>query len=212
MNDNTKIKLFLDADDTILQSSETIIKMLNEKYNINPPKTVEDIGDWGYRSIYKNLSSAEVDQLYESDIFFNDVAINPVFWDFYTKYRDQLDISVVTKGTRVNIEKKKKYLDEAFNNQYTYYGIVLVKDEFNRVIRNYDKSKIDMSGGIQIDDRADCLENTNAAVKILIRNGERYWNKPILCANMPNNVYIVNNWNEAIEIILFMYNNPTLFE
>ena len=34
-----KIKLFIDADDTILESSKTFIEILNERFNISPPKT-----------------------------------------------------------------------------------------------------------------------------------------------------------------------------
>ena len=34
--DNNRITLYLDADDTILLSSEAVIKILNKKYNIYP--------------------------------------------------------------------------------------------------------------------------------------------------------------------------------
>ena len=132
--------------------------------------------------------------------------------NFYNNHHNQFEFTVITKGTQLNIEKKKKYLDSVFGNNYKYYGMVLVKDEFDNAVRNYDKTSVDMSGGIQIDDRADCLRDTNASVKILIQNGDRYWNNPTLCANAPNNLYIVHNWNEVVEILLFIYNNKYLLD
>ena len=50
-NQYNKIKLFIDADDTILESSKTVINILNKRFNISPPKTYDDIRDWGYRSM-----------------------------------------------------------------------------------------------------------------------------------------------------------------
>lgn len=58
-----------------------------------------------------------------------------------------------------------------------------------------------MSGGIQIDDRVDCLKDTNAGVKILITNGRRFsWNDPEKCVGIEN-LYIVNNWDEATQVV-----------
>ena len=82
---NNRITLYLDADDTILLSSEAVIKILNKKYNINPPKTINGMKDWGYRSIYKYITTKEVENIYESDEFFNMVEFDPLFLDFYNK-------------------------------------------------------------------------------------------------------------------------------
>ena len=51
MENQRKIRLFIDADDTILESSKAAINILNKKFNIVPQKTYDDMKDWGYRSI-----------------------------------------------------------------------------------------------------------------------------------------------------------------
>ena len=37
------VTLYVDADDTILDSSKAVIEILNEKYNLSPAKTILDI-------------------------------------------------------------------------------------------------------------------------------------------------------------------------
>ena len=108
--DNNRITLYLDADDTILLSSEAVIKILNKKYNINPPKTINNMKDWEYRSIHKNITIEEVEGIYESDEFFNRVEFDPLFLDFYNKNKNKVNIVIVTKGTELNVIKKEKYI------------------------------------------------------------------------------------------------------
>lgn len=55
--ENKKIKLFLDADDTILKSSKTVVDILNKRFNISPPKTERDVKDWKYRSVYHQCTN-----------------------------------------------------------------------------------------------------------------------------------------------------------
>ena len=78
-----KIKLFIDADDTILESSKAFIEILNERFNISPPKTYEDLKDWCYRSIYHFCTKDIINEIYDSDIFFEKVKINEIFKNFY---------------------------------------------------------------------------------------------------------------------------------
>ena len=61
-----------------------------------------------------------------------------------------------------------------------------------------------MRGGIQIDDRTDCLASTNASIKILLKNGEHYWNSSLTYANIEN-LYATSSWEEIIEILLFFH-------
>ena len=208
---DTKIKLFLDADDTVLQSSETIISILNNKYNINPPKSLNDLKDWGFRSIYKNLTRHDVGALFESDEFFDKVQISKTFANFYALNKDKFDVTIVTTGTRENLDKKKTYFEKAFGSEMRYVGLPFLKDEFGEYVWNYDKSSVDMQYGIQIDDRIDALRDTNASLKILIKNGDYHWNQAEYYANIPN-LYVVHSWEEAIQIILFAYDNHSIFK
>ena len=68
-----KIKVYIDADDTILDSSVAIIDILNKKNNTN--KTIHDLRDWNYRDIDGTMNGDKILELYESEEFFNTVKI-----------------------------------------------------------------------------------------------------------------------------------------
>jgi hypothetical protein len=189
-----KINLFVDADDTILNSSETIIDMLNEKYGIEPKKTVEDLADWNYRSIQKNMTSEEVFKMYDSEEFFERVQIIKDFENFIWDNLDNLNVKIISKGHPINLALKADF----FKREMPYSDFIPLL--FNEC-HSFDKSSVDMRGGIQIDDRTDCLLSTNASIKILITNGRKLgWNKiPV----NEENFYVVQDWKEALEIINF---------
>ena len=77
-------------------------------------------------------------------------------------------------------------------------------DFYGSTDKSCDKSFVDMSGGIFIDDNVDCLRTSNAKVKILIKNNvDTKWNEI-----KPNEeIYVVNTWDEILEIIDFFYKN-----
>ena len=207
---NNRISLYLDADDTILLSSEAVIKILNKKYSINPPKTIDSMRDWEYRSIYKYITTKEVEDIYESDEFFNMVEFDPLFLDFYNKNKNKINVVIVTKGTELNVTKKEKYIKSILGEDIEYIGMTFKYDVDGKRIKDYSKTNINMKHGIQIDDRTDALVNTNANVKILINNDRvRTWNQHY--ENI-NNLYITKDWNEISQILLFAYDNHFIFK
>lgn len=204
MKNKNKIKLFIDADDTILKSSQTTIDILNKKFNIIPPKTYDDVRDWGYKSIYGQCTNEIINDVYDSDEFFERVKIYEDFLDFYNSHENDFEWYIVTKGHEKNIENKEKYFKE-YLPQAKVIGCKF-KSYDNK---EYDKSHIDMSYGIQIDDRTDCLMGTNANIKILFKNrNERYWNQT---SSVNEDIYIVNEWNEIINLLKFAVDNPDPF-
>ena len=48
-----KQKIYIDIDDVLINTSEVVIELLNLTYDLNPPKTIYDLKDWEYRSIYR---------------------------------------------------------------------------------------------------------------------------------------------------------------
>jgi hypothetical protein len=208
--DNNKVTLYVDVDDTILKSSEAVIKILNKKYDINPSKSINDMKDWGYRSIYKNITDNEVEKIYESDEFFNMVEFDQSFLNFYKTNKNKIDIVICTKGTKINIEKKENLIKKVLGENITYIGIQFKLDNDGNKIKDYRKSIINMKHGIQIDDRTDALRDTNANIKILINNDIlRTWNQNY--ENI-NNLYVARNWDEIEQIVLFAYDNHFIFK
>lgn len=208
--DNNKVMLYIDVDDTILKSSEAVIKILNKKYGINPSKSINDMKDWGYRSIYKNITDDEVEKIYESDEFFNIVEFDQSFLNFYNLNKNKIDITFCTKGTQINLNKKESLIKSVFGKNVSYIGLKFKLDVDGNKIKDYKKYVVNMKHGIQIDDRTDSLRDTNANIKILINNDRpRTWNQNY--ENI-NNLYVVRNWDEIGQIILFAYNNHFIFK
>jgi hypothetical protein len=178
------VKIFCDFDDTFARSSKRIVEMMNEDYNLN--KTEDDVHDWPYRSIYRNMTEERVVELYEDDRMFEclelfDDAIETLYLH---------EVHFCTAGTLLNLKKKKLYLDKVMNQPFWYAPVP-----------NGDKSIYDMSDAIQIDDRVDNLLHTNAKVKILFKNHKNHtWQ------NVPANsgIYVVNTWEEIKQIIKFL--------
>ena len=59
--DLNKRTIFLDVDDVLLNSSAAVVAILNQRYGIN--KTLDDLVDWGYKSIYRNLTKEQVSEI-----------------------------------------------------------------------------------------------------------------------------------------------------
>lgn len=190
-----KTKIFLDCDDTIIDSSKCIIDLLNKKNSSN--KTIDDLSDFYYRSIDHNISSDDIIKLFESDEFWNSVQYNFDFLMYKEFIDNNFDVEIVSCGTKLNLEKKKKYLEDVC---YNFTGVLIDGN------MGLCKSCVNMQGGIQIDDNIRSLENTNAAIKILLKNGRDFpWNKP-----KPNidNLYVAQNWEEIYQILEFFNKNP----
>ncbi len=190
-----KTKIFLDCDDTIIDSSKCIIDLLNKKNSSN--KTIDDLSDFYYRSIDHNISSDDIIKLFESDEFWNSVQYNFDFLMYKEFIDNNFDVEIVSCGTKLNLEKKRKYLEDV---RYNFTGVLIDGN------MGLCKSCVNMQGGIQIDDNIRSLENTNAAIKILLKNGRDFpWNKP-----KPNidNLYVVQNWEEIYQILEFFNKNP----
>lgn len=200
-----KIDLYLDADDTILDSSEAVIEILNKRYNIQPQKTYADMFDWGYKSVYNDLAQGEIEDIYSSDDFFASVKLDPVFEKFYLKNKHNFNFYIVTKGTEKNLELKKELFSILIPNA-KFIGLIFQSDPDLK--HTYSKQSIDMSNGIQIDDRIDCLQ-TNAALKILYtHNREFSWNNTSRCHI--ENRYDCGTWEEITKILEFFVKNKKM--
>lgn len=190
-----RIKVFLDADDTILESSKTVIDILNREYG--GTKCIQDLKDWNYKSICWQCTKEKIIDIYDSDEFFNNVKLSDKFIKIYNNYLDNFKFNIVTKGTFTNLSKKKKFF-EYYLPDAEFIGCPMYEDDFS-------KKCIDMSGGIQIDDRYDCLDS-NANCKILLKNDLNLpWND---YKGGYGNVYILNNWDEVEALLKYTIENP----
>jgi 5'(3')-deoxyribonucleotidase len=198
MNLKEKRKVVFDFDDTLVKSSEEIIRQINNKYNLN--KTINDLTDWNYSSIYKELKETEVLDLYASQEFFDNVKLNNGAKEFIDKFHSVYKFVVCSKGTKLNLEKKERFCDKLFENyDYEFIGL-----EFNneKDTKQLNKSCIDFSDCLFcLDDNVSSLTSINTPKKVLIKNYHEFpWNETPI---NETNIYVINSFKELEQICDF---------
>lgn len=183
------IKLYIDIDNVILNTAETFIDYYCKKNNIN--KNFYDLKDWNFRSIDRNIDKKEFLNYICTKDFFNKVQINEDFMKFYMMNAYDYEWIFITVGTEENLRLKRNLL---LNSLPTIKNVEFIG------LEKENKNEIDMSYGIQIDDKYDNL-NTNAEYKILLKNLiETDYNQLL---DFREDVYIMNTFDEVVESIKF---------
>lgn len=181
------ITIYLDFDNTIVESNKKVIDILNNRYNCN--KTENDLKDYGFNSIHK-ISEEEKLSIFDSDEFFTNLQFKPHIIETITKYFDKFKWVIITKGTPTNLEKKFAWLDENWPFQMERVGITN---------GNLSKAVVNMSDGIQIDDVTAALD-TKAAVRILYKDYNNFcWQQ----LEPGDDIVVVNSWEEIDSILEF---------
>ena len=187
-NKNKKIKLYIDIDDTIINTAETFINKYCKENNID--KDINDLKDYRFKSIDRNIKIEEFLNYIETEEFFNTVKIDGEFLKFYLEHIEDYDWIFITKGTKKNLELKEKYIRERLENSEKIKYIGLHND--------LNKSIVNMKDGIQIDNVYNELKS-NARYKILIKNYiEADYN---YIKDIRDDLYEMNNWKEIAESI-----------
>lgn len=154
--------IFLDVDDTIMDSSQAVLNQLNEKYGTNFNSS--QVTSWDYTNLFPNISHQEIHDIFDSERFFSDVKFYNGAEEFIKNNLDR--ITFVTAGTDINLRLKKNFLKNNFG-KIKFIGLPTL-----------DKSNVNMYNSIQIDDNAKSLMNTNSRYKVLFTNhGLTDWNK-----------------------------------
>lgn len=188
-----KQKIVLDFDDTLVKSSEQIIEMLNQKHNLN--KTIKDLTDWNYASIYPKITTQEITELYSDKTFFENVKWNDGAKSFLLEFKENYKFVICSKGSKQNLYFKHLFLMTRFEEMnildWEFIGLKTNDD----TDYNLNKSIIDFSDCLfAIDDNINALLSINTPKKILIKNyAEYYWNKTPINRE---DVYVINNFNE----------------
>ena len=201
-----KLKLFIDIDNTIYNSTKRVVDILNERYC----KAIDyrNVKHYSFLDQFPEVPYQEIKDLFDLPTFYT----NTNFYEFLTLTafmvltrlcdKNKASINFVTLGTIKNLEYKRDWL----NNACTAWEIEYNEYYGNTNSKN-DKTFIDMSDGILIDDNAECLRKSNASIKILLKNNkDTSWNKVF-----PNDeFYIANDWNDVYDMLTFFYNSEGL--
>ena len=193
-----KIKLFLDFDSTLVNTNEVALNILNNKYGTS--YKIEELKKYDYSDLFPDVNSMILKRIFESDELFENITFVEYCFDYIELHPDDFDITIVTKSTENIDPKKALWLNENFPSGLDY------RVEF---IRPYEsKSKVDMSGGIFIDDVTDNLLESNAPMNILYAPNKTEWNT--VASN--TNLFVVSSWNEINEILEFFVTTWGVFK
>ena len=179
--------VYVDFDNTIVESNQKVIEILNDKYGLN--KSEDDLEDYGYTSIAP-ITEEEKLGIFESDEFFSNLKFKSDFLKVLNKYDGKVKFVITTKGTAENLKKKKQWIKENIPGNISFVGITN---------NSLSKRQVDMTNGIQIDDCTAALD-TNADIKILYKDNHNFnWQ-----SNYNNtDILVVNTWLEIDDILSF---------
>lgn len=200
VNTVKKITVFIDIDNTIVNFSKQIVEKLNELLSMN--KDYNELKKFDFSDLFPDVDSEIKERIFYNKNFYVNIEkfqdVDRVLMEINKKF----NIVFITKGTTESLQAKEKWLK---NNLYS--GI---KYKFIGLPIFSDKTEIDMSKGIMIDDQIEYLIKSNALIKILFsdKRNETEWNNELI--NIDG--YIVESWQEILEILMFirkvgLYNN-----
>ena len=190
-----KPTVYMDVDDVLLDSTNAVLKVLYKRYGIQQEQV--NIKDWRFRSAKRDMTAEQIEEIFESEDFWGCVELNKILVEaFENGLWDNYNWVFVTKGTEENLQKKYDYLSQQSflksHSNWTYYRLNL----------NESKSKVHMMGGIQIDDLYGNLVNTDADVKILLKNGrDTPFNTSKKETDNFENLYFAGDMNHIISIL-----------
>lgn len=188
-----KRTIIVDIDDTLLKSSEEIIRQLNKKNGTS--KSIKDLRDYKYASIDPLVNQEEIVKMYASDEFFENVQFNDGAIDFLQKYQDIFHIVLVTYGSEENLKQKSKWL---LRNKELYH--IDQVDMIGVLLSENKKDVLLPDVYLAIDNKTSHLEEHNAPAKILFKNHQDvYWNQ----VPVNSNWYVANDWYDVMAMIDF---------
>lgn len=161
-------KLFLDFDNTIVDTISAVVSLYNEDYvnhdgfvAINP----KDVTSWEFTEC--NLATyEEIDRYFGDKRFFQRVKLYPSAGQVLRSLSHRYNITIVSHGYASNLKLKEEWIKnnlfkEVFDNSCNTEFIGVDWETHN------DKSHVDMSNSIFVDDSIRNLETSSAKYKIL---------------------------------------------
>jgi 5'(3')-deoxyribonucleotidase len=169
-----KQKIYLDIDNTITNSTKAFVLVYNTLFKSKTnfiPADWQKVDVWSFQdqcTLLKDTKSVE--DIFKTNLFFSYLEfINENTYEIIKEINEEYNIILVSIGTFSNISLKA---------EWCRFNLPCIKEAIFLVNANgkMNKSAINMSDGIIIDDVASNLESSNAKNKICF--GERHqWNR-----------------------------------
>jgi len=181
------MNIYIDFDDTIVNSVENVIRIANKRYNQSVQ--VSDVDKWDFSYLYPNATRDEIIGIFGEQEFFDTLHFKKNAILTLQKLSKRNFLFVVTKTIDIASGfRKYQWIQEHLN-------AMNIPVEYVAIFPRDDKSIVDMSDGIMIDDNANYLEITNAKYKIL------YDNQREIDVNMDWDGLRVYDWQDAYKLL-----------
>ena len=179
-------KLILDFDGTIANTTKAMIRSLNpyikdvtQKVDENSPSYY-----WSFKDLFPETHLRYIDILFNSELLFSNMELYSNVYNVLEDLHNKgVQIYICTIGSYKNIKLKLDYLHE----QLPFVNVVPIVQ--NNIVMN--KAIINMENSVFIDDNTDCLNSSNADVKILYRHDGYITEK-----NKIWNGYVATDWRD----------------
>ena len=167
-----KKKIYIDFDGVISDTIATICSLYNDDFQEYPDYEYInwfDVNSWDFTEL-KLADKEYINSYFNQPRFFDRIILMDHVIHALKSISKKYDIVVVSMGNSPNLELKSFWL-RWFEDNYDI-KIGFIGCEF---AKHNDKSSIDMSGCVFIDDLSNNLRNSNADIKICF--GDEYpWN------------------------------------
>lgn len=165
-------KLYVDFDNTIVNTNKAICSLYDEDFKWYKKYEKVDwtsINTWNFEEL-KCASTEYINYYFNQPRFFNRLEFMDNAFEALLALYEKYDITIVSMGYSPNLKGKEKWCKK---------HIPFLKREFINLKKFSDKSHIDMSDGILIDDASKNLKTSNANVRICfgdLKNWNNDWN------------------------------------
>ena len=141
--------IYLDFDEVLVNTIQSCITTY--ELHKNDKVSICNLYHWNMKDIFPKYNNDDFKTQFECNTFWDNLKLKDGAKDFIDKYKDR--IVIVTNGTLENLNKKAKFIHDNFG-------------EIKTIMLNCEKSFVDMSDGIFIDDNQDNLFISNAKSKV----------------------------------------------
>ena len=188
-------KLVLDYDNTIVNTTKAMVRSMNPFIKDSSQKVPEDTPSyyWSFEDLFPKTHLRYVDILFNSQHLFENMKLFPnVFNVLKDLHEKGVQIYICSIGSYKNIKLKLDYLHE----QLPFVDVIPIAQ--NNIVMN--KAIINMQNSVFMDDNCNCLNSSNADVKILYKHDNFTTEK-----NKIWNGYTSTSWEDK-DFIKLLYN------
>lgn len=161
--------VLFDLDNTILKSSETIIKLYNEKHNTNYKVNINKL-KWDWSNVSdKDIPTKDFLELFDDEKFYTEEYLKVFAYaiECINKLAKNYKIGIITKHAKKHKRREltKQWFDKTFENVD-----LIFTDSFS-------KSEYINSCKVFIDDMPEALEDMKKKSEYVIKFGNFDWNR-----------------------------------